>query len=141
MKIVAAIVDGPLTPTVEAAALVAAGHGANAPGDVGAVGANLRFEGIVRRVENGRDLLALDYETYDPMAQRELEALARSVAGRHGLLSLVVLHSRGRVSVGEISFVLIVTAPHRAETLAAMAEFIDRLKQDVPIWKRPVWVA
>jgi len=43
------------------------------------------------------------------------------------------------VAVGEVSFVLIVESAHRAEALAAMADFIDRLKQDVPIWKRAVW--
>lgn len=108
--------------------------------------ATLRFEGIVRRAERDpeaadaeRDLLALDYQTYDPMAQRELEALAASVAERHGLKSIVALHSRGRVRVGEVSFVLEVAAPHRAESLAAVADFIDRLKQDVPIWKWSVW--
>ncbi|MFN0010069.1 MAG: molybdopterin synthase catalytic subunit [Phycisphaerales bacterium] len=106
----------------------------------------LRFEGIVRRSEPceqsagaARNLLALDYEAYDPMAQRELESLARDVLARHGLISILVLHSRGRVAVGEVSFVLEVGAAHRAETLAAVAEFIDRLKRDVPIWKEPVW--
>jgi molybdopterin synthase catalytic subunit len=61
------------------------------------------------------------------------------VAARHGLAALVTLHSRGRVGVGEVSFVLEVAAPHRAETLTAVSDFIDRLKQDVPIWKRAVW--
>lgn len=149
-SIVARIVDGPLIPKVEHAALLGEGWipardvaGPLAPGVVGAL---LRFEGIVRRGEpseahggDERELLALDYQTYDPMAQRGLEALAVSVAERHGLRSIVALHSRGRVGVGEVSFVLEVAAPHRVETLAAVADFIDRLKQDVPIWKRAVW--
>lgn len=144
--VVGLIVDGPLTPEAlarvphaHAAALRALLHG-------GGVGATLRFEGIVRRSESDpeaagreRDLAALDYQTYDPMAQRGLEALAASVAEHHGLRSIVALHSRGRVGVGGVSFVLEVAAPHRAETLAAVADFIDRLKQDVPIWKRAVW--
>lgn len=151
--VIGLIMDGPLTPPMERAAL--AEHGrtlshspcpvedAGASGPAGLVGAALRFEGIVRRAEPGedgeRDLVALDYQTYDPMAERELCALARSVAGQHGLLSCIALHSRGRVNVGEASFILLVESPHRAEALAAMADFIDRLKRDVPIWKRPVW--
>ena len=148
--VIAAIVDGPLARESEAAVLAA--HGWIAARDavgsaaVGVVGAAVRFAGIVRRAEPredaaGRehDLLALDYQTYDPMAERELRALACVVAERHGLTALAALHSRGRVGVGEVSFVLIVESPHRAEALAAMADFIDRLKQDVPIWKRPVW--
>lgn len=136
----AAILDGPLTPQAQAGALRHA-QPADSPG---ADGALLRFEGIVRRPEPDhtgklRSLLALDYETYDPMAQRELESLALDILARHSLASIAVLHSRGRVAVGEVSFVLIIRSPHRAESLAAMGEFIDRMKQDVPIWKRPVW--
>jgi molybdopterin synthase catalytic subunit len=148
--VVSAIVDGPITHDREAAALAAHGWtpsrdggGAHTPGHQGAA---LRFEGIVRRSEprdDGRGtehaLLALDYQTYDTMAERELLTLAHTVAERHGLLSLATLHSRGRVSVGEVSFVLIVESVHRAEALGAMADFIDRLKQDVPIWKLAVW--
>lgn len=144
MMVVAAIVDGPLTPEARARALHAEPWYALTRG--GGVGATLRFEGIVRRMEadpdaggRQRDLLALDYQTYDPMAERGLLALAREVAERHGLAGIIALHSRGRVGVGEVSFVLEVAAAHRTETLAAVADFIDRLKQDVPIWKRAVW--
>jgi molybdopterin synthase catalytic subunit len=144
--VVALIIDGPLTPEVEARALQAHAEEWHALTRGGGVGATLRFRGIVRRAEGDaaadgreRDLLALDYQTYDPMAQRGLEALALDVAARHGLAALVTLHSRGRVGVGEVSFVLEVAAPHRAETLTAVSDFIDRLKQDVPIWKRAVW--
>lgn len=148
--VLAAIVDGPLTRDRESAAL--ARHGwtpaRDAPGQgpFGLVGASIRFEGIVRRGEPPggvgepeRDLAALNYRTYDPMAERELLALSRSVADGHVLTALAALHSRGRVAVGEVSFVLVVESSHRAEALAAMTEFIDRLKQDVPIWKLPVW--
>lgn len=147
---VARVVDGPLAPEAEHAALLEAGGttacGATGPSASGVDGAVLRFEGIVRRGEpdeaqsgNERELLALDYQTYDPMAERELRRLAGEIAREHGLSSLVVLHSRGRVAVGEVSFILIVASPHRAEALSAMSAFIDRLKQDVPIWKQPVW--
>jgi molybdopterin synthase catalytic subunit len=138
MTVTAIIIDGPLTPQAEAAALAGAN---SAPAGAGAT---LRFEGIVRPTEPRADgtpspLLALDYKTYDPMAQRELESLAAATAARHKLTSIKVLHSRGRVAVGGVSFILEVAAPHRAETLAAVADFIDRLKQDVPIWKSPIW--
>jgi molybdopterin synthase catalytic subunit len=143
-RVLTAIVDGPLTGDREAAALGAPGREPDFAS--GLAGASVRFAGVVRRAEprDGRgseahEILALDYRTYDPMAERELRTLARSVAERHGLLSLAALHSRGRISVGEVSFVLIVESVHRAEALAAIAEFIDRMKQDVPIWKSPVW--
>lgn len=160
--VVAAVVDGPVNAASEQRVLDASGwpgrgaprdHGRGSAGGraaangFGQVGASLRFEGIVRRREpraaeggaSSGDLIALDYQTYDPMAERQLLLLGRDVAARHGLLALAALHSRGRVGVGEASFVLIVESAHRAEALAAMADFIDQLKRDVPIWKHPVW--
>lgn len=146
MNVVAVILDGPVMPEGEAAALHAHKADLATMTRGGEIGATLRFEGIVRRVEadseqgsSPRTLAALEYESYDPMAQRELEALARGIVERHGLLGLVTLHSRGRVGVGEISFVLMVWSAHRTAALTAMTDFIDRLKQDVPIWKRAAW--
>lgn len=127
MSVHAAILEGPLAPA------------GGAPVVVEGAGAWLVFEGIVRGLEEGRALSALDYQAYEPMASRQLAALAEDVAGRYGLLRIEVLHSRGAVPVGACSFRLSVWSAHRKEALAAMDEFIDRLKRDVPIWKRPVW--
>lgn len=146
--ILAAILDGPIGAAEEARALRSIGPAPDAPG---LVGATLRFEGIVRRDEPSgaptpggaplplRPLIALDYQTYDPMAHHQFAGLARDVAHEFGLLALVALHSRGRVRVGEASFMLTIRSTHRAEAIAAMTSFIDRLKRDVPIWKLPVW--
>ena len=159
--IFAAILDGPIDPATETRLLASIAPALGALNLSGRVGARLRFEGIVRRDEPApradmhnqarstidaapttvplRALAALDYQSYDPMAERQLDSLARDVAREYGLLALLALHSRGRVGVGEISFVLTILSAHRAEALAAMAAFIDRLKRDVPIWKSPVW--
>jgi molybdopterin synthase catalytic subunit len=147
MTVLAMITDGPVTADAESATLQQHLSDRDSLRSSGLVGASIRFEGIVRRMEPSageegephRILRALDYQTYDPMAGRELDALARSVAERHGLTALITLHSRGCVAVNEVSFVLLTWSAHRAAGFAAMTEFIDRLKQDVPIWKRPVW--
>ena len=102
------------------------------------VGSRIRFEGIVRGLENGERLVAIDYEIYEPMASRMLEAIAEDEAQRDGVRSIAVLHSRGRVGVGQVSFACEVRSAHRAEGLAALGSFIDRMKRDVPIWKRLV---
>ena len=120
------IVDGPLPA-------------APSPPLVEGAGAVLVFEGIVRDREGDRKIAALDYQSYDPMAQRQLEALGTELIARHGLVSVRVWHSRGRIPVGACSFRLLIAARHRKEALAAMDEFIDRLKRDVPIWKSPVF--
>ena len=107
------------------------------PGEPGA-GAWLMFEGIVRGTEGGAAIEALEYQTYEPMAQQMLDQIARDVAARHGLIAIMVQHSRGMVCVGECSFRLLIQSAHRKPALAAMDEFIDRLKRDVPIWKSAV---
>lgn len=126
MSTSARIIDGPLPAP-----------GLNTP--PAGTGAMLMFEGIVRELESGRRIAALDYEAYEPMAARELERLAVETLNRHRLLSVRAWHSRGRVPVGACSFRLVIESPHRAEALRAMEHFIDRMKRDVPIWKKPVW--
>ncbi len=100
------------------------------------VGAVVDFAGLVRPLEDGQTIVALDYEVYEPMASRVLEDLARQMIETHGIAGISVVHSRGRIAVGECSFRLRIAAPHRQEALAAMAEFIDRMKRDAPIWKQ-----
>lgn len=103
------------------------------------VGAVLVFEGVVRPREGDGVIEALEYEAYEPMATTMIQRLAESLVAEHGLTAIEIEHSVGRVAVGEVSFRLTIQSPHRAEGLRGAAAFIDRLKQDVPIWKRPIW--
>lgn len=102
-------------------------------------GALICFEGVARGMEEGKPILALDYEAYEPMAQKALDAICRSLIEKHGLLGICVEHSKGRVAAGECSFRLRIASRHRKEGLLAMDQFIDALKRDVPIWKKTVW--
>ena len=130
MNVTIRIQDGPLA--AEAAADVG--------GIVlGAAGAVVCFDGVVRTEENGRDITAIDYEVYEPMASRQLQRLAEEIGQSFGLLAIGVSHSRGRVMVGQCAFRLQVATAHRGEALSAVAAFIDRMKRDVPIWKTAVY--
>ncbi|MCC5785703.1 MAG: molybdenum cofactor biosynthesis protein MoaE [Phycisphaerales bacterium] len=102
-------------------------------------GAIVAFEGVIRPTEEGREIAAIEYEAYRPMAENQLESLARAAADRFGLAGVFVRHSVGVVPVGECSFRLVVASAHRAPALEGMAWFIDTMKRDVPIWKRPVF--
>ncbi len=104
-------------------------------------GAHLLFEGIVRPLENEQPITELRYEAYEPMAQSVMTQIAEELFRAHELLAIGVEHSRGPVQVGRCSFRLQVASRHRKEGIAAMDAFIDRLKQDVPIWKTPVFVS
>lgn len=104
-------------------------------------GAVLHFEGVVRPTEDDRVIAGLTYQTYDPMAERQLRQLAYQAIERFGLLAVAAEHSRGFVPAGGCSFRLRVAAAHRKAALAAMDWFIDQMKRDVPIWKSPVFAA
>ncbi|MBZ0270887.1 molybdenum cofactor biosynthesis protein MoaE, partial [bacterium] len=98
-------------------------------------GAALVFRGRVRGRENGRAIVALDYEQYEGMATRELHALAEQTAERFSLSRLWCTHRVGRVPAGEASIEVAIDAPHRAEAIEALAWFITELKSRVPLWK------
>lgn len=102
-------------------------------------GALFVFEGVVRPIEGEREIVALDYEVYEPMTSRQLIILGEDVLEKHGLMGLCVEHSYGVVPVGGCSFRLRIASKHRREGVAGLDEFIDRMKQDVPIWKKPVY--
>ena len=74
------------------------------------------------------------------MATNALTDLARDILHKHALIAITVEHSRGEVLAGERSFRLAIDSAHRKEALAAMDEFIDRMKRDVPIWKSPIYI-
>jgi molybdopterin synthase catalytic subunit len=94
------------------------------------------FEGVIRPTEGGRAIRAISYDAYRPMADRQLHDLGTEALERFGLMRMMIEHSIGRVEAGRVSFRLTVCAAHRAPALAGMAWFIDRMKEDVPIWKR-----
>jgi molybdopterin synthase catalytic subunit len=98
-------------------------------------GAVVRFEGRVRATENGQPIRALVYEAYQPMAERQIEKILHELGARHPCLAVRVRHRLGEVRVGEIAIAIEAQAAHRAEAFALTTAFMDRLKQDVPIWK------
>src|SRR5664279_5329313 len=102
----------------------------------GAAGAWLEFRGVVRGEENGQPIAALEYEAYPEMAEREIRRLLEALTAKHLCLAARVIHRISVIPVGETAIYVGVAGRHRAEAIALLAEFMDRLKQDVPIWKR-----
>jgi molybdopterin synthase catalytic subunit len=101
-------------------------------------GAILLFLGVVRDRHEGRAVSSVEYDAYRPMAERELASISRTVAGRHGIDDVAVLHRVGRLAVGEVSLVVAVGAPHREPAFRCALEIIDTLKLRVPIWKKEI---
>ena len=81
----------------------------------------------------------LEYEVYEDMAISLLGDMAHEAAHRFGCRAVRIVHARGAVKPGEASVVIQVATPHRAESFEACRYLIDRLKHELPIWKRQVW--
>jgi molybdopterin synthase catalytic subunit len=104
--------------------------------DAGAVAS---FAGTTRARSRGRDVLYLEYEAYEGMAEQVMAELADALKSRHDLCEVAIHHRIGRVDIGETSVVIAVSAPHRAAALTACHEAIDELKVTVPLWKKEVY--
>ena len=102
------------------------------------IGAAVEFRGIVREMEQGNALGGLQYEAYEPMARILLQRHFEDLAAIHPCAAVHFIHRTGWVPVGEASLFIRVLSAHRGEGLAFLAAAIDRLKLDVPIWKRVV---
>ena len=94
------------------------------------------FFGIVREMEKGAALSGLGYEAHESMARKHLERIFAELAEAHPVEEVVFIHRLGWVPVGEASMFVRVLSAHRGEALFCCGAAIDRMKQDVPIWKR-----
>lgn len=96
------------------------------------------FTGTVRDATRGRAVLRLEYEAYREMAERKLAEIGGAVEREHGA-RVAIVHRVGVLRPGEAAVVIACAAAHRTAALRACEACIERLKQEVPIWKREVF--
>lgn len=99
-------------------------------------GAICTFSGIVRDNSRGEAVTHLEYEAFAEMALAQMREILTEIAERWPTARAAMTHRTGRLEIGEASVVVSVSAPHRAEAIAACKWGIDRLKESVPIWKK-----
>jgi molybdopterin synthase catalytic subunit/molybdopterin converting factor small subunit len=97
------------------------------------------FIGTTRITSRGRTVRYLEYEAYEGMAEKAMAELVEALKRRYDLCEVAIAHRVGRVEIGEQSVVIAVSAPHRADALAACKDAIDTLKETVPLWKKEVY--
>ncbi len=109
-------------------------------------GAVITFEGVVRNNTKDRSTQYLEYEAYETMALQRMRAIASEIRVAYAVGRIGIVHRLGRLEIGEASVVIVVSAPHRRPAYEASLEAINRLKKEVPIWKKEyfsdgaVWV-
>lgn len=97
------------------------------------------FIGTARNHSNGKHVLSLEYEAYEPMALKLMERLAEKSRSKWSIHKIAIVHRVGKVDIGQPSVVVAVSASHRKEAFEACQYAIDKLKKDVPIWKKEVF--
>ncbi len=100
-----------------------------------ALGGVVVFAGEVRSVTDGRETARLVYTAYEEMALKRMEAIAGEAVRRWGG-RVAMSHRLGELLPGDVSVVTAAACPHRAEAFECCRFLIDRLKQEVPIWKQ-----
>jgi len=102
-------------------------------------GADIRFHGVVRDLEDERPIEGIDYTHYEAMAGPELERIGAALREAHPDHLAAVHHRVGFVAAGEASILIRVQTAHSAEAFELCREYLRRIKTTVPIWKRPIF--
>jgi len=106
--------------------------GGDAPGQFGAA---VTFVGIVRRENAGRRVERLEYEAYESLAVKAMQAIGAEARGHWPGSRLAIVHRIGALVPGEVSVIIAAAAPHRADAFRVCRYAIERVKQIVPVWK------
>ncbi|ACK71152.1 molybdopterin biosynthesis MoaE protein [Gloeothece citriformis PCC 7424] len=108
--------------------------------DDGANGAIVMMSGTVRNQTDGKPVIYLEYQAYEPMALEIFRQIAANIRIQWPDTNRVVIHHRiGKLQIGEISVLVAVGCPHRGEAFEACRYGIDTLKHNAPIWKKEFW--
>jgi molybdopterin synthase catalytic subunit len=101
-----------------------------------AAGGTCVFVGTVRDHSDAGAVTGITYEAWDELAEERLGELADELFARWPIRKVAILHRHGTLAVGEASVAIAVSSAHRAEAFDACRYAIERLKHDVPIWKK-----
>ena len=106
----------------------------------GAAGASVDFWGVVRALEDGREISGIEYEAHQTMAQHQMKMIAQAAQTEFHLEEVTLQHRIGFVAAGEASLFLRVASAHREAAFQGSSWIVAELKKKVPIWKRPLFV-
>ena len=94
------------------------------------------FEGVTRNHDSGKQVTMLLYDSYDEMALQQCEKILDEAMQEFPAGAAAIFHKTGKVPVGEVSMIVAVSTPHRKESTEAVLSIIEKIKKDVPIWKK-----
>lgn len=99
-------------------------------------GALVTFEGWVRNHNEGKSVVALEYEAFDRLCDKEGARILEEAKAKFAVMDVRCVHRTGRLNVGEMAVWVGVTAVHREDAFKACSFIIDTVKVQLPIWKK-----
>lgn len=103
------------------------------------VGAVVTFDGLVRDHNDGHYVKMLEYQAYPVLALRVGKQILLEELERHKILSAIAVHRVGSLEIGDRAVWLAVAAEHRREAFAAAEAIMERLKYELPVWKKETY--
>ena len=109
-------------------------------------GGIVAFVGTVRNSTQKKEVIQLEFSTYQAMAIKEMQYIAEVALKKFSIKKIAIHHAEGMLQIGDIPVIIVVSAPHRKAAFEACEFAIDTLKETVPIWKKEhfsdgkVWV-
>ena len=103
-------------------------------------GAEVHFIGKVRNHNEGKDVLAIEYQAYTDMALEEMNTIALEAKQKWPFYKCAFVHRLGQLSVGDVAVALLISSPHRNEVFCASEWMISEMKKRVPIWKKEFYL-
>lgn len=104
------------------------------------MGGFVLFAGIVRDINEGKKVTHLEYEAYHEMANQMIETIIQDAFKTWDLEYAECIHRLGKLGLGDVAVLVNTGAVHRDEAYKANRYIIDRVKHEVPIWKKEYYV-
>ena len=105
-----------------------------------AAGARVTFDGRVRNCNEGSEVLSLEYQAYPALAEKVGQKILEEESARFGLLRARAVHRTGILEIGESAVWVGVAAAHREAAFDGARAIMERLKYELPVWKKEIYM-
>ncbi|MDX2189719.1 MAG: molybdenum cofactor biosynthesis protein MoaE [Bacteroidota bacterium] len=102
-------------------------------------GAVVLFSGEARNSNKGKEVIGLEYEAHDSMANKMIEEILSEAKTKWNLEIAICVHRIGKVGISECAVCVITSSKHRKEAYEANQYIIHKVKHEAPIWKKELF--
>lgn len=104
-------------------------------------GAITTFTGLVRSISDNAEkkVVAMEVESWTEKGRESMQKIARRIGEKYGLLGMRLVHLTGRIEIGEVIVLIVLSSIHRKEAFSALEETINAYKNESPVWKKEIY--